>query len=146
MFSNRSQLKAVINSDPKLSLAKSLTKRTFQLLAKSQKAFGFQNVWTLKGKFIVTLKARGTILMISEISQRLDFHAESHNLFAFYYLICTLLTTPHDIPKTLFSKFQVIHLFVFIFFSSFFVFIFFSFNEIKFLYFLCFCNIAKCII
>ena len=45
----KSQLKAVKNSDPKLSLTESLTKRRFQLLTKSQEGFGFQNVWTLKG-------------------------------------------------------------------------------------------------
>ena len=55
--------------------------------------------------------------MISEISQKLDFHAKSHNLFAFYYLICMSLTTPYDIQKTVFLKLQVIHFFVFIFFS-----------------------------
>ena len=48
MFANKSQLKAVKNIDPKLSLTESLTKRRFQLLAKSQEAFGFQNVWALK--------------------------------------------------------------------------------------------------
>ena len=42
--------------------------------------------------------------MISEISQRLDFHAESYNLFAFYYLIFMSFTTPHDIPKTVFFE------------------------------------------
>ena len=77
--------------------------------------------------------------MISEISQRLDFHAESYNLFAFYYLIFMSFTTPHDIPKTVFFEALnnlffciVVHFFVFIFFST--------------LYFLCFCNVAKCII
>ena len=49
VFANKSQLKAAKNSDPKLSLTESLTKRRFQLLAKSQEAFRFQNVWTLKG-------------------------------------------------------------------------------------------------
>ena len=49
VFANKSQLKAVKNSDPKLSLTESPTKRRFQLLAKSQEVFGFQNVWTLKG-------------------------------------------------------------------------------------------------
>ena len=53
VFANKSQLKAVKNSDPKLSLTESLTKRRFQLLAKSQEAFGFQNVWTLKGNILL---------------------------------------------------------------------------------------------
>ena len=48
-FANKSQLKAVKNFDPKLSLTESHTKRRFQLLAKSHETFGFQNVWTLKG-------------------------------------------------------------------------------------------------
>ena len=42
--------------------------------------------------------------MISKISQRLDFHAEFHNLFDFYCFICMSLTTPHDISKTLFFE------------------------------------------
>ena len=49
VFANKSQLKAVKNSDPKLSLTESLTKWRFQLLARSQEALGFLNVWTLKG-------------------------------------------------------------------------------------------------
>ena len=49
MFANKSRLKSVRNSDPKLSLTESLTKRRFQLLAKSQEAFGLQNVSKLKG-------------------------------------------------------------------------------------------------
>ena len=67
--------------------------------------------------------------MISEISQGLDFHAESHNLHAFYYLICMSLTTSHNIPRTVFLELQVFHFF---FFSI--------------LCFLCFCNVAKGII
>ena len=49
VFAIKSQLKAAKNSDPKLSLTESLTKQQFQLLAKSQEAFGFLNIWTLKG-------------------------------------------------------------------------------------------------
>ena len=66
--------------------------------------------------------------MISKIPQRLDFRTESHNLFAFYYLICMSLTTPHDIPKTFFFKLQVSYFFVFIF-------LFFLFNFVLLVFF-----------
>lgn len=49
IFAKKSQLKATCDSDPKLSLTESLTKRRLRLLSHSQEAFGFRNVWSLKG-------------------------------------------------------------------------------------------------
>ena len=49
VFANKSQLKGKKDLNSKLSITESLTKRRFRLLAKAQEAFGFRNVWTLKG-------------------------------------------------------------------------------------------------
>ena len=98
MFANKSPIKVVKNSDLKLSLTESLTKRRFQLLAKSQDAFGFHNVWTLKGNVYCYFKGkRHYIDDFGDISKiRVPL------LVCFSYLICMPLTTPHNKPNTFF--------------------------------------------
>ena len=48
VFNSESLLKATIESDPKLAITESLTRRKFKLLEQSKKVFGFRNVCTQK--------------------------------------------------------------------------------------------------
>ena len=49
VFNHKSNLKTRQESDPKLALTESLTKRRLRLVEQTRESFGFKNVWTLKG-------------------------------------------------------------------------------------------------
>ena len=82
VFANKSQLKAVRNLDPKFLLTKSLTKQQFQRLAKSQEAFGFYNVWTVKGNIYCYFEGKRHYINDFRDILKIRFHIESHNWFA----------------------------------------------------------------
>ena len=95
------------NSNPKLLFMKSFTKRRFQLLAKSQEAVGFRNVWTLKGNIYCYFEGKRHCTDDFGDIKRMRF---SHLMPqpAFCYVICMPLTTPHNsTPENHFLKLQV---------------------------------------
>ena len=57
-FNNKSLLKATKESDPKLAITESLTRRRSKLLEQSKKVFGFQNVWTHKGNIFCSFEGK----------------------------------------------------------------------------------------
>ena len=58
VFNNKSLLKATKESDPKLAITESLTRRRSKLLEQSKKVFGFQNVWTQKGNIFCSFEGK----------------------------------------------------------------------------------------
>ena len=58
VFNNKSLLKATKESDPKLAITESLTRRRSKLLEQSKKVFGFQNVWTQKGNIFCSFESK----------------------------------------------------------------------------------------
>ena len=51
-------MKATNESDPKLAITDSLTRRRSKLLEQSKKLFGFQNVWTPKGNIFCIFEGK----------------------------------------------------------------------------------------
>ena len=58
VFNHKSNLKTRQESDPKLALTESLTKRRLRLVEQTRESFGFKNVWTLKGSVFCKFMGR----------------------------------------------------------------------------------------
>ena len=87
IFARKSNLKADENNTEKLSITEALTKRRLRLVEEAKRVFGFENVWTFKGRVYCKFQGRRNALKDFIDIQKIRFpgKAAAGNFYKYSY-------------------------------------------------------------